>query len=161
MIGSGNKCTITNRNWNQSLYSGDVDNDVGRRQFFTWIPGGFDSRCDWKIETLFTDSGLKFKLKSLDYDEYFYAANDNLKYDKNRRNVYSKIAVCDCNHYHWEIQPVPGCGGYVTIKRTKYDEYLYAAQDNVIYDIDRRRVFTWKYTSKDEAVACHWTIQCN
>lgn len=165
-IGTGNKCRIINRSWNETLYPylGPNENDEQRR-IFTWIPGGCDDQCDWKIEPVFTDSSLKFKLKSLKFDEYFYAASDKLKNDLQRRNVFTKNSKCKCESHYWDIQSVPGGSQYFTFRSTRYDEYLYAAQDPHNFDEERRSVFTWKYTSDDVAVAydwaCHWSIQCN
>lgn len=164
-IGLGNKCQITNHKWNETLYPYRGPNDNDQRRIFTWIPGGCDEQCNWKIETVFTDSGLKFKLKSLHFDEYFYAAADDSKYDCQRRNVFTRPPKCECTSQYWEIQPVPGNSKYFTIKSSKYEEYLYAAQGDFNYDKERRRVFSWKYTCKDVPVevddAAHWSIKCN
>lgn len=165
MIGSGNNCTIINRKWNEALRPGCGTDNLDRRQIFTWIPGGCGDRCNWKIEPVFTDSGLKFKLKTLFFDEYFYAAGDNLKNDEQRRNVYSRIPKSESNL--WEIQSLHNGhnDGYFTIKSPKYNEYLYASVGDFNYDTNQRRIFTWQYTSEDVAVpyddACHWAIHCD
>lgn len=163
-IKSGNNCRIINRQWNETLYPYLGPNDNDQRKIFTWIPGGCDDQCNWKIETIFTDSGLKFKLKSVHFDEYFYAAGNDLKYDCERRNVFTRRAKCECTLLYWEILPVPNNSGYFAIKSSKYDEYLYAAACDLIYDAERRRVFTWKYTSDKQWQnnwASQWSIQCN
>lgn len=170
MIGSGNKCTITNRAFNESLYAtacACVENyNKERRHVFTWIPGGCGDECNWKIETIHTNCGYKFKLKNLNLDEYFYAATDDLKYDKERRNVFSWIPKTTCdNQCYWEIKSLNNGTGYVTIKNTEYNEYLYAAAADLKYDCHRRRVFTWKYSDDDVANGLdwqsHWNIRCN
>lgn len=75
LIGTGNNCTIINRKWNEFLYpANETDENGVRRQIFTWIPGGCDNQCNWQVETTHTTSGHKFRLKSLYFNEYFYAA---------------------------------------------------------------------------------------
>ncbi|XP_037032081.1 uncharacterized protein LOC119071308 [Bradysia coprophila] len=160
MIDSGSVCTIINRKWSEYLYPVQGANyDCERRQIFTWIPGGCDSQCNWKIER----SGNKFRLKSLHFDEYLYAVVDSMKYDKQRRNTFSWIprSACDNDQCYWKIELLSDdCSKYVTIKNVAYNEYLYAA-DGLNYDKDRRRVFTWTdhYNVANDQ-ASHWEIKC-
>uniref|UniRef100_A0A336MZK0 CSON011149 protein n=1 Tax=Culicoides sonorensis TaxID=179676 RepID=A0A336MZK0_CULSO len=69
--------------------------------------------------------------------EYFYAASEELKFDKQRRRAFTWTqGACDDSTCQWEIKPVyedEKGNKYYTIKNLQYGEYLYAAVDKLKY----------------------------
>ena len=45
------------------------------------------------------------------------------------------------------------------IKHASTKEYLYAAVDELAHDVDRRRIFTWRYPDEDAGPQGQWTFQ--
>ena len=45
------------------------------------------------------------------------------------------------------------------IKHASTKEYLYAAVDELAYDLDRRRIFTWRYPDEDAGPEGQWTFR--
>uniref|UniRef100_A0A336M0J7 CSON014790 protein n=1 Tax=Culicoides sonorensis TaxID=179676 RepID=A0A336M0J7_CULSO len=161
----GRNCTIRNRRFPEYFYPADgFDYDSSRRRVFTWIPGDHDFQCLWDIERFGADS--KYKIKSVKYEEYLYAAADDLKHDNDRRRVFTwkPKTSCECQCY-WEIEFVGNDQSgkkYFTIKNTDFGEYFYAV-DGLNYDDDRRHVFTWKFDPDHDVTndyQSHWEIEC-
>ncbi|QJT94912.1 ankyrin repeat domain-containing protein [Wolbachia endosymbiont of Diaphorina citri] len=96
----------------------------------------------------------KVCIKNVKFNEDLYAVVDSLKYDENRRNVFTWIPKTRDQQFVWEIEPY---GDSFHIKSFMFNEYLYAALDVLNYDEARRRVFTWTPQTKDSQFV--WKIE--
>lgn len=86
---------------------------------------------------------LKCMLKNKKWDEYLYAAANDLAFDYERRRVFTwRPGDSPGRDGHWLFESEDGVT--FRIKNMYYHEYLYAAYDNIAYDSIRRRVFTWR-----------------
>ncbi len=132
------KVCIKNLYQNEYLYaaSSDFNYDDKRRRVFTWIPGDKkDGELKWKIEPY----GDSYSIMNVEFNEYLYAASDDLNYDKDRRRVFTWVPGGKDEQSLWRVEPY---GDDIYIMNVKSKEYLYAA-DYAKYDDNRRRVFTW------------------
>lgn len=168
LLGSGRDCTIKNRQFSEYFFASGGDFDDKRRLAFSWTTGTTDSECFWNLVSFDRSKGSKYKIKSGRYDEYLYAANDDLKYDEKRRHVFTwkPKTLCDEQCY-WDIQRVKQEEGateiYFTLRSTHFDEYLHAADG--LYEIvaERRYIFTWKNDTDHDVQndhRNHWIIKC-
>jgi hypothetical protein len=88
-------------------------------------------------------------------DQYMYAAADDLARDSERRSVFAWKAGGKHSQGEWVFSTIND-GETFLIKNTHFNEYLYAAADDLVYDSKRRNVFTWRPGSHDD---CDWTIE--
>lgn len=170
LLGSSRNCRIKNRRFPEYFYAAEgYDKDSERRRVFTWIPGYHDYQCLWDLErfTGETQSKRKYKIKSVKYGEYLYAGADDLKYDEQRREIFTWKPKTYCEEQcYWDIQlvkqEIETTEQYFTIRNTEYGEYFYAV-DGALYDVDRRRAFTWKFDPNHDVQndhQSHWIIKC-
>ncbi len=90
----------------------------------------------------------KVCIKNLYQNEYLYAASSDFNYDDKRRRVFTWIPRDKKDgELKWKIEPY---GDSYSIMNVGFNEYLYAVLDDLNYDKDRRRVFTWVPGGKDE-----------
>uniref|UniRef100_A0A336M3X5 CSON008271 protein n=1 Tax=Culicoides sonorensis TaxID=179676 RepID=A0A336M3X5_CULSO len=145
------------------LWKFDLGNDLNVYQMYSEKPKGNNDLYD---------------------SEYLYSPTDGLKYDRNRRRVFTWTEgncgggpECD-----WIIEPVyedQNKNKFYTIKNRSYGEYLYAGSDDfkinkqthdgtlhIVYSektyVTERQVFTWKYSNDDEVKSdetAHWLIK--
>lgn len=96
-------------------------------------------------------------IKSVKFNEYLYAVDNPLKYDKDRRNVFTwkPGTKGDNGQEYWTFEEQDGV---FNIKNVAYKEYLYAAM-GFDFDKDRRRVFTWVPGSKDDQGQEDWEFE--
>ncbi|OAB79342.1 hypothetical protein WSTR_05300 [Wolbachia endosymbiont of Laodelphax striatellus] len=135
---------IKNIDHNEYLYAASsyFNYDDNRRKVFTWIPR--DEKSDkfkWKIEPY----GNDYSIMNVEFNEYLYAASNDLNYDNNRRRVFTWIPGTKDSQSVWKIEPYDN---NVYIMNVDFKEYLYAASSYFNYDDNRGRVFTW--IPKDE-----------
>ncbi|WP_264377698.1 ankyrin repeat domain-containing protein [Wolbachia endosymbiont (group B) of Philonthus cognatus] len=156
------KVCITSVYSNEYLYAAAdrLNYDKERRQVFTWVsskknnpPGscGGDKQGMWKVQPY----GDNLCITSVYSNEYLYAAADRLNYDKERRQVFTWVSSKKNNppgscggdkQGMWKVQPY---GDNLCITSVYSNEYLYAAADRLNYDKERRRVFTWVSSKKN------------
>jgi hypothetical protein len=83
---------------NEYLYPDNNFKDNVRRNVFTWRRKSLEPEFFWKVELLGDD---KIRIKSANYNEYFYAENSTYAFSPNRRSVFTGVDghACDdsCN----------------------------------------------------------------
>lgn len=170
VLGDGRECLIKNRRYPEYLYPANIHYDSERRHVFTYIPEWEGPLHAWRFE--FTprnkESDGQYKIKSVLKDEYLYAGWDQIKYDEDRRHIFTWMPKTTCEtQCYWDVQLVrQGLNAeenYYTIRNIHYGEYLYAAAGNYNYDESRRHVFTWKFDPTHNVQTDHtsqWLIKC-
>ena len=104
----------------------------------------------WHIEKV-CGSDSRIRIKNAKSGEYLYAAADDLARDDERRRVFTwtnMSTIPDSDPGYWEktadwIVSADTLG--FTLKNVHYNEYLYAAADDLALADDKRSVFTWKH----------------
>ena len=97
----------------------------------------------WHLEKL-AGSNTHIRIRSANSGEYLYAETDELARDPERRRVFTWASVLpypDSSPRYWEVSEVNSC---FTLKNFHYNEYLYAAADDLALADDKRSIFTWK-----------------
>ena len=103
----------------------------------------------WTLEKSSCDDD-HIRIKNQATGEYLYAAADDLATDRLRRRVFTWTNTSMNPHSHfvhwnktadWKIEQEDR--GFL-LKNARYPEYLYAAGDDLTFDVDNRSVFTWK-----------------
>lgn len=67
------------------------------------------------------------------------------------------VPLVSLNNAKWKLHL--GSNGQYQIINFELDEPLYAGDDNLAYDKERRRVFTWRPRSYDYGSWRYWTLQ--
>jgi hypothetical protein len=132
----------------------DLARDEDRRNIFVWKAGGFDSQGEWKFST--KNDGETFLIKNTHFNEYLYAAADDLARDTERRNVFTwrpgSYEECD-----WKVE-ILGNDEVMLRSHNYHQEYMYAAY--IEYDDERRHVFTWRPIEGCDDT-CIWKFRLN
>lgn len=99
---------------------------------------------------------------------FLYPESDDFNADISRRNIFSEIfnpisgyaPLClpSNDHCKWKFEVEKGHQLSYKIKSAHYDEYLYSAADDMKYDTDRRRSFTWIDGRCDDP-ECYWRVE--
>ena len=108
------------------------------------------------ISRLIDGQTLVVRLKNARSGEYLYPGSDNLSHDAKRRRVFTwrnKDEVVG-PWAEWRLTGMWRAGTFrVRFTSVRFPgEYLYPATDDLSYDKDRRRVFTWRQISNPEDV---------
>lgn len=82
------------------------------------------------------------KIKSVHFNEYFYAADQFFAFDKWRRNTFTYTKQTSDGKMVFDIRKVRE--NIFTLRSEKYNEFLYAEEDNYAHSAQRRRIFTYR-----------------
>jgi hypothetical protein len=151
----GENTHIYNRQYSKEYMYAVYDGgsyDSQRRIVFMWTPGGRHSQGQWEFST--ENNGETFLIKSLEYQEYLYAAADSYAYDSSRRRVFTWRSDT-CNGCEWYVEIVSD--NEIRLKFKTFDEYLYGGEDSTWQNSERRNIFTWR-PNRNCDDTCVWRL---
>lgn len=130
----------------------DNESDEYKRKVYTWIPGGRDPVGIWEFST--DDDGKSFFIKNVANNEYLYAGDDSLAYDKSRQNVYVWRKETSFEK-RWIVE-IQGAKE-IMLKSKDLGEYFYGGYGGSLVENKRRKVFNWRETSPCDDT-CVWIL---
>jgi hypothetical protein len=131
----------------------NVDGD--HRSVYTWVYGGRDKTGVWEFST--DDDGKSFFIKSVHTNELFYAGDESLAPDEDRKNVFTwseEASNNTTNERRWIVE-IQG-DDEIMFKSKDGNEYFYA---EVGYNDDegKRKAFNWRGKSPCDDT-CEWIL---
>jgi hypothetical protein len=144
---------IYNRRYSKEYLYGYSDgkkyDNYERRLVYLWVPGGRHDQGRWEFTT--EDGGETFKIRSIHYKEFLYAAGDGYAKNPDRRRVFT-WQKSTCDNCEWFVEIVSN--NEIRLKFKTYGQYFYALNEPFG---DERIVFTKRSSTKcgDE---CVWRL---
>lgn len=141
---------LVNQLYKEYLISSHLPFDDNRNEAFT----AKETSYNWKIDT--DDNGYTFMIKTEDEMKCLHPDDDTLAFDEDRRRTFISQKTDSLRYTEWRFEYMQD--NSFRLLNVDFDEYFYAAFDELKYDETNRRVFTWMLRGGD-GKAFKWEME--